>query len=175
MALKTKNMSKLNLYNINKEHLAIVEQLVENEGELTVELKEALTINEKQLKEKGVSYAYVIKSMGDDIGLIDNEIKRLEKLKEAKKKAAERLKDVLKNAFQLHGITKVETATIKVSLRESKSVRVDDLALLDKKWTKTSTPEPKTTADKKAIKAAIENKETVIGAVLEINQNIKIT
>ncbi|MEI9966198.1 MAG: siphovirus Gp157 family protein [Candidatus Moraniibacteriota bacterium] len=73
--------------------------------------------------------------------------------------------------MQRNGIKKVETDIAKLSFRESKTVEIDNIALLPERFVVTKTSR---TPDKKAIKEALENGEEVSGARIEEHQNLQI-
>lgn len=86
------------------------------------------------------------------------------KLTENKSKS---LQEWLKNALDGQ---KFETARVCVSFRKSESTEID-ANVLDKKWCRekvTYTP------DKTAIKKAIKEGQTVVGARIVVNQNVQI-
>jgi len=161
----------MNLFNIQKEYLRIASELCSNEGELTEELNEALVINQEQLQEKAVNYAYVIKQLGHEVNAVAEEIKRLQDLKKRNEKAIERMETAISNAMQLYGIDKVDSSFIKLSFRKSESVEVINEAQLTEQFTTTKTT---VTPNKTAIKEAIKNGEVVEGAVLVTNYNLQI-
>jgi hypothetical protein len=157
----------MNLYQIKNEYLTIASQL--EQGELTPEIEQQLQINEEQLKEKAINYAYVIRSFEYDNDIIDAEIKRLKQLKEQKENAIDKLKNAVSDAMQLYGIEKIDSPTLKLSFRKSESIEVSDN--LDKKYLiEKTTLQP----DKNAIKQAIKDGQQVEGAVLVTNYNIQI-
>ena len=52
----------MNLFNIKQEYINLVNTIIDNNGELSPELSQALAINETELKEKAINYGYVIRS-----------------------------------------------------------------------------------------------------------------
>lgn len=159
----------MNLFNIKQEYINLVNTIIDNNGELSPELSQALAINETELKEKAINYGYVIRSFEYENDIIDAEIKRLKALKEQKEKAIQKLKDAVSNAMNLYGIEKVESPALKLSFRKSESVEISEN--LDKRFMiEKVTLQP----DKVAIKEAIKKGEQVDGAVLVINQNLQI-
>lgn len=159
----------MNLFNIKQEYINLVNTIIENNGELSPELSQALAINETDLKEKAINYGYVIRSFEYENDIIDAEIKRLKALKEQKEKAIQKLKDAVSDAMNLYGIEKVESPALKLSFRKSESVEISEN--LDKRFMiEKVTLQP----DKVAIKEAIKKGEQVEGAVLVINQNLQI-
>lgn len=159
----------MNLFNIKQEYINLVNSIIDNNGELSPELSQALAINETELKEKAINYGYVIRSFEYENDIIDAEIKRLKALKEQKEKAIQKLKDAVSDAMNLYGIEKVESPALKLSFRKSESVEISEN--LDKRFMiEKVTLQP----DKVAIKEAIKKGEQVDGAVLVINQNLQI-
>ena len=159
----------MNLFNIKQEYINLVNSIIDNNGELSPELSQALAINETELKEKAINYGYVIRSFEYENDIIDAEIKRLKALKEQKEKAIQKLKDAVSDAMNLYGIEKVESPALKLSFRKSESIEISEN--LDKRFMiEKVTLQP----DKVAIKEAIKKGEHVDGAVLVINQNLQI-
>lgn len=140
-------------------------------GELTPDLERELVINQQGLQQKALDYAYVVKSLESDVSIIDEEIKRLKALKDAKTNAIERMKESVLNAMQIYGITEVKSATLKLSLRRSESVSVPMAELLPKEFL---TVKEVVTPNKIAIKEAIKSGLTVPGAMIEENYSLQI-
>jgi hypothetical protein len=126
------------IYNISKEYLELVEQIETNEGEITPEIETALAINEGEIKQKGVAYVAVIKTMESDIKTIDDEIKRLTALKKSRGNIVNNLKDRLEYALNLFEIDEIKTELVKINFRKSKSVVVDDIDLLPELYKNTT-------------------------------------
>lgn len=162
---------KLSLYQIEKTYLAIVEELIENGGELTPSLEAELNINKEELQNKGVCYGFMVKELEMQSDTIDIEIKRLQALKKTRVNTIDKLKNNLSQAMQMFGITELKTAIIKINFRKSESVEIEDIALLDSQFIKVITTK---TADKIAIKEAIKSGESVQGAILQTNSNLQI-
>lgn len=161
----------MSLYQIEKEYMALAQQLIDNSGELTDEISEQLAISQESLQTKGINYGFVIKQMEAECDAIDNEIKRLAGLKKSRTNAAERLKTAIGEAMELFEIEEIKIATLKINFRKSESVEVEELSLLDKRFIKTVVTE---TADKVHIKEAIKAGEAVTGATLRQNKNLQI-
>ena len=157
------------LFNITAKARQIA--LALEEGELTPDLENELVINQTELQIKAESYAYAIKSLEGDVSIIDEEIKRLRALKEAKTNAIDRMKEAVVNAFQVYGITEVKSPTLKLSLRRSESVEVINQDQLPDAFVKAKTTY---TPDKVAIKDAIKSGLTVEGAVIVENFSLQI-
>ena len=162
---------KLSLYTIEQTYLSIVEELIENGGELTPSLEAELNINKEELQNKGICYGFMVKELEMQSDTIDIEIKRLQALKKTRTNTIDKLKNNLSQAMQMFGIEELKTAIIKINFRKSESVEIEDLALLDSQFIKVTTTK---TADKIAIKEAIKGGENVQGAVLQTNSNLQI-
>jgi hypothetical protein len=157
------------IYQLTTEALEIASLLEENE--LTPEIEQVLVINQDELKEKALNYAYVIRTFEDDVTSIDNEIKRLRSLKEAKTNSIERLKESISTAMNIYGIEKVESPLLKLSFRKSEAVEITNEEVLPLSF---KTEKVTYTPNKTKIKEAIKNGETVFGAILQINYNLQI-
>ena len=162
---------KLSLYNIEQNYLTLVENLIENGGELTPELETELAITKQDLQNKGVCYGFIVKELEGNIDLIDLEIKRLNALKKPLVNSIDRLKNNLSQAMQMFDVTELKTPLLKINFRKSESIEVTDIDLLDADFVKTTITKA---ADKIAIKEAIKQGENVQGAVLVTNQNLQI-
>jgi hypothetical protein len=157
------------IYQLTTEALEIASLLEENE--LTPEIEQVLVINQDELKEKALNYAYVIRTFEDDVTSIDNEIKRLRSLKEAKTNSIERLKESISTAMNIYSIEKVESPLLKLSFRKSEAVEITNEEVLPLSF---KTEKVTYTPNKVKIKEAIKNGETVFGAILQINYNLQI-
>ena len=158
------------LYNINNDYLELISQVEEAEGVLTPELEQALTINKSELEVKSIAYVEIIKQRESLNERIDNEIKRLQALKKSNDTLVSKLKNNLLNAVNLFG--NYDAGFIKLSTRKSKQVVIDyDVNDLPKQYKVVKVTE---TADKVAIKKAIESGETVYGCRIVENVNLSI-
>jgi acetoacetate decarboxylase len=158
------------MYEISNEAMDIVSALEENEGELNPDIESALRINQNELQDKAINYSYAIKTVSNDVDAISEEIKRLQALKKAKENVVQKLKDTVVNAMQIYGIEKVETPTLKLSIRRSEAVEVDDSFDDDIYMIKKVTYTP----DKTRLKEAIKRGESIQGVTLKENYNLQI-
>lgn len=159
----------MNLYNLTKEMRLLTLEL--EEGELTPELEQALTITQEQLQEKSIQYAYAIRNLEIDSNAIDIEIKRLKAMKDAKDNTIDRLKEAVKNAMMTAGIDKIESSLFKLSLRRSESVEVVNIDQLPEMLT---TVKKTVSPDKVKIKEFIKSGLTVEGVVIKENYSLQI-
>jgi hypothetical protein len=161
---------KKSMYEISKNAQEIIWALEENEGELNPDIESALRINQNELQDKAINYSYAIKTVSNDVDAISEEIKRLQALKKAKENVVQKLKDTVVNAMQIYGIEKVETPTLKLSIRRSEAVEVDDSFDNDIYMVKKVTYTP----DKTRLKDAIKRGESIQGVTLKENYNLQI-
>ena len=109
----------MNIYQIQNEYLLLINQIIENGGEVTPQQELNLQITRDQLQDKGTNYAFVIKKLDAECDIIDAEIKRLNELKKVRQNACERLKNNISNAMQIFEVDKIESPLIKLSFRKS--------------------------------------------------------
>ena len=138
-------------------------------GELSEEVRQALTLTQNNLQVKAIDYGYLLKNLDYELDVYEKEIKRLTAQKKALSNLKDKLKVNLSNAMQEFGIVELKGRTIKLNFRDSEVVEVYDIDALDDKF-KTIKIEP----DKVAIKQAIKSGEKVEGARLVEKQNLQI-
>lgn len=159
----------MNLYELTTE-AKMLASLLETE-ELTPELESMLVINQQELSDKSMNYAKVIRNLESDSDAIDNEIKRLKAIKEAKDKAIDKMKEAVRNAMLSAGIDKIESSLFKLSLRRSEAVEVVNIDQLPESLI---VVKKTVSADKVKIKEQIKNGIPVEGAVIVENFNLQI-
>ena len=159
------------LYKIDKELMALLEAIAEQEGEITPEQDEQLAINRYELETKAVDYSMAILQLNAWVEMADKEAKRVTAIKNAYKKTSETLKQRITDAMERYDIKEVKDATIKVSLRKSVQTIIDDIDQIPKQY---KTVKVETTLDKTAIKKAIQEGEIIEGAHLEEKNNLQI-
>lgn len=158
------------LFNITQEAQDLVLGLIE--GELTEQLENALTINQNELQEKSINYAWAIKSIEADIDTIDAEIERLKALKTSRTNAIERMKSAVLEALTIYGIEKVTSPTLNLSVRlNPESVEIVNEYQVPDIYRKEKVT---VSIDKTAIKEAIKSGLEVPGAVLDRKKRLEI-
>lgn len=167
----------MKLYEIGEE-LKVLEDLFNMSiDEETGELKEADILEEmdreikEKLTDKCENILKLIKNKEAEISTLKNEEERLKKLRKFKENRLENLKEYIKNQMVSMETKKIETTLGNFNLRNSESVEVEDIEVLEKKFIKTKLEK---TADKNEIKKAIKNGENVAGAKLVSNVNLII-
>jgi len=157
------------LFNITAEALQLASAL--EEGEITAELETSLVINQEELQQKAINYAYVIKTVEYDISAIDEELRRLQAVKKAKNNVIDRMKESVVNAMGIYGMEKISSPTMNLSLRKSESIQIINESQIPDGF---KTQKITITPDKTRIKEAIKDGDEVQGAVLSVNYNLQI-
>lgn len=157
------------LYNITAEHRYLCNLLEESGGELTPEIEEALVINQGQLAVKAEAYAEIINKYTNLSTIAKARKEQMAATQATADKIVQRLKSRLLAAMEEFDTPKIESGVYRLFLRKTKAVVVDDEAALP-----TAYRIMRTTADKAAIRAAIESGEEVSGAHLQTNTNLII-
>lgn len=160
-------MSK-SIYNLEEEYIQIAQQL--EYGEFTPELETALAINKEQLEVKVAKYGYVCKTFDNEIEGIDKEIKRLQALKLAKENAIERLKEAVKGAMDLVGITQIKSQNLSIFFKPTSAVQITDESLIPKKYKQKKITY---TVMKKEIKNDLDAGKKVKGARIDNNKTVQ--
>lgn len=120
------------IFNIQQNLYAIFDSIEENEGEITPELEEALTIKREEFSTKIQGYVAYIKQLELDNKGIKEEIARLKDLQKSKEKIIDNLKKIMAMAIDAFGDTNksgtkfLDYGTGKVSIRKSDSIEVDE-------------------------------------------------
>ena len=161
----------MNIFNIQSEYQQLVNQLIENGGEITPEIELALQINKDNFHSKSENYGYITKQFDGEMDIIDNEIKRLQQAKKTREKTIERLKDTIELAMLTFDIDKIETPLIKISFRKSESVEVSDVNELPNEFKVIKLTE---SADKLKIKDALKSGMLIEGCSIKTNRNLQI-
>ena len=120
------------IFNIQQDLYAIFDSIEENEGEITPELEEALTIKREEFSTKIQGYVAFIKQLELDNKGIKEEIARLKDLQKSKERTIDNLKKIMAMAIDAFGDTNksgtkfLDYGTGKVSIRKSDTVEVDE-------------------------------------------------
>lgn len=120
------------IFNIQQDLYAIFDSIEENEGEITPELEEVLTIKREEFSTKIQGYVAYIKQLELDNKGIKEEIARLKDLQKSKEKTIDNLKKIMAMAINSFGDTNksgtkfLDYGTGKVSIRKSDSIEVDE-------------------------------------------------
>jgi hypothetical protein len=161
----------MTIFKIQAEYQQIVNELIDNGGNLTPELELALQITKDNFHSKSENYAFITRQFNAEMRIIDDEIHRLEQLKRVRQKAIERLKANIEMAMTTFEVDKIETPLIKISFRKSESVEVEDVNNLPALYKVVKVSE---TADKLKIKDAIKSGILIDGCSIKTNRNLQI-
>lgn len=164
-------MNAPTLYGITAELNAILAQLEELGGEITPELEQALAINEESFAAKSEDYGHAILNLKGMAAAAKAEKERLAALQKFYENTYNRLDNALKTAMVATGHDKVETPTMRLSLRRTTATEVDDLDAVPAEF---KTTKVELVADKAAIKKAIQQGDDVPGAHLVENVSLQI-
>lgn len=164
-------MSGLTLYTISGELSSLLAALEENGGELTPEMEAALAITEERFTEKAADYGLAILNLRAMVAAVKSEIDRLTGLRKFYENTEKRLCGAISGAMQALDHPRVETPTMRLSLRHTKATEIDDIALVPDRFKMTKV---ETVVDKTKVKNAIQAGEEVPGAFLVENVSLQI-
>lgn len=154
------------LLNIRQEYSSLLSEIEQNEGELTPEIEQALTINAEELSAKSLAYVEFIGNTHTQNNRIDEEIKRLQVLKRKNTQLLDFLQKGLVQAVNEFGT--IRTGTHTIGLRSSEECVIEDA---DKIPDRFKTVKIDVQVDKLAVKKAIKSGENVAGAHIQGNQH----
>lgn len=157
------------LYEIDNQILACLSAIVDEEtGEIIGEDIDLEKLNQLQIERdiKLENIACWYKNLKAEAEAIHNEEKALSRRRKSIENHMERLQDTLNNS--LNG-EKFKTAKTTISYRSSTSVKITDIELLDNEYLNIEL-----TANRTAIKKALQDGKEITGAFLEKKKNISI-
>lgn len=93
----------MNLFNIEKEYLELIDNIELNDGVIEEDEAKQLEILEQELDKKLHAYYYIIKQKQGEVQLLKDEIQRFNKLIESKENTITRLREAVLNATLLFG------------------------------------------------------------------------
>lgn len=164
----------MKLYELTNDYLALMSAIDNDEipEDAIADTLEAIT---GSIEDKADNISCILKNIEAEITAIKAEEDRLAKRRKAKENSYERMKEYLSESLQKIGVDKIETARNKITFRKSEKVVCDDKFV---PWALLMRDDLLTFSDPKAnltaIKKAIKDGEEIIGAELQINQNIQI-
>ena len=143
----------MKLYELADRYNRLLEMAEEMDPEALADTLESL---EDSIEEKVENTAKVIKSIEADISAIDEEIKRLQAMKSARKNNIDRLKVYLKEQLELVGMDKVKGKLFTVSVQNNPAkLVVKDVSKLQG-YLVEQEPKVDSTRLKKDLKAGLE-------------------
>lgn len=147
------------------------EKLTDLETGEIYSVEQLLDSLELDQKTKFDNIACWIKNLNADVTALKEEESKLADRRKVKENQIERLKNYLSMNLQLAGYTKFETPRCLLSFRKSKQVEIQEGAVLPPEYIVTKITE---TADKKALKEALEGGEIIDGVSIVEKNNIQI-
>ncbi|ACU61320.1 siphovirus Gp157 family protein [Chitinophaga pinensis] len=116
--------TRKSLFNIRQEHLSLLTEIEDNEGELTEEILAKLQLSQEDFQSKVISYGFVIKKLDAESDVIAAEIKRLQSLKSKADKRADLFRKIIDEGMKQFGYDKVESELLKISYHKSSPVEL---------------------------------------------------
>lgn len=144
----------LTLRRISQQQEKLLDEIFENQGELTPQQEQELYINSENLSVKTEGYLDLMQSLDSESSMLDMEIKRLQDMKKRNAKLYAFLESNLVNAVKTFG--PIQTDFRKISIRHSQRLIVNDVHAVPGKYV-TIKQEIKVNAD--ALKQAIKDGE----------------
>jgi len=148
-----------------------MDEIENNDGELTPDTEKQLAITLEELEDKVVSYGYIIRQFDFELEQIKEEKNRLDKIALAKTKIQAELKQRITDAMLHFQILKVQKNNLTLSFRRSEQLVIDEGAYVPPAYIKTKEVE---TVDKTALKEAVKNGLELTGIYIHENQNLQI-
>ena len=120
------------LYELVEDYMEIVELEEEMNDKQIDEIKKAI---EYEINNKSGNIVKIVKSIESDVKAIDEEIKRLNKIKKAKKSTIDNIKNYTKQQLELMGTKKVSTPFGNLSIRKNPvSLVINDESLVPNRF-----------------------------------------
>ena len=149
----------------------LYETLDEETGEIDGVIANALAVKRSELDNKVVNIQKFIVGLNGDNDIIDGEIKRLQALKKRNENIIKSLKKGVATAMNDLEIEEIKSPTMRITYSTSEETIIDNKDLLPNELMREKiTYEP----DKTAIKKALQDGKTIMGAHLQTNYNLKI-
>ncbi|UXR72331.1 MULTISPECIES: siphovirus Gp157 family protein [unclassified Staphylococcus] len=157
-----------NLFEINERYLQVLDMWDDVEPGI---IQDTLDSIEAETHEKVDNIIGLKRSVDGDVGVIDAEIKRLQKMKKQKANLSDRLKSYLEVMLEQRGLKKYKTPTNHIYKRKNApSVIITNESLIDKAYYIPQPPKLNKTQIKEDIKAGAD----VEGAELQASESLVI-
>ena len=159
----------MKLFEIDKSIREFWDKIMEQEGELTEEDLQKLNELEVARDEKVKAYGIIIRELKADIDDCKANMDRIKEISDRLKNRQEWLKSRLFEFMNNNNIQKFESIEVNISFRKSKSLEIDENAVLPSEFTRT-----KIEPDKTAITDFIKAGGIVEGCRIVEKQNIQV-
>ncbi|MCS4487220.1 siphovirus Gp157 family protein [Staphylococcus americanisciuri] len=157
-----------NIFEINERYLQVLDMWDDVDPQV---IRDTLDSIETEMHEKVDNIIGLKRSVDGDVDVIDNEIKRLQKMKKQKVNLSDRLKGYLEVMLEQRGLRKYKTPKNHIYKRKNKpSVVVTNETLIDKAY---YIPQPPK-LNKKQIEEDIKAGADVEGAELRASESLVI-
>jgi len=114
----------MNLFDIEMEYRAAVEELIENQGAMSPELEARMEISREMFDKKAESYGLIIKEMKGECEQLDDLIAELQRKKKSREATVETMRGRLLQAMLAFEIPKFKTLKISMWIGSSKKLKV---------------------------------------------------
>lgn len=172
------NEKSLSLYGLSREYVelynALIESADEETGEIDIDISEAFEKIQGAFEEKAIATATVYRALGKYSKDVDEEIKRLQALKEHADSQQRKVEQYLAEACERTGIVSLKGIYANISFKTNPpKVVFDDEKAIPKEYI-TEKVKIEKSISKTEIKKAIQNGIEVPGAHLERERKIQI-
>lgn len=159
----------MNLYELKNQRYELL-QYIDSDEDVSEILSDTLNSIDEAIEHKIENIAYVIKNLTGQLEMIKNEKDRLAKKQSNINKRIESLKEYASiNMIDLN-IEKITNSFFTISLRNSESVEVENVYLLDEKYLTFKEPTP----NKTLLKLALKSGQDIPGVYIKNNKNLQI-
>ncbi|MCE5735866.1 siphovirus Gp157 family protein [Staphylococcus pseudintermedius] len=158
-----------NLFDLNKNELAILEML-ENEELSFNDVKDTLDAIKDEQKRKYDAMQKMILSLKGDVNTLKEREKALSKRRKSYENKIKSLQNYMLDSMRFKGETKFKTEEFTYFIRKSETTQIEDENVIPEKYKVEQAPKIDKTQIKKDIKAGIE----VAGASLVENESLGV-
>jgi len=113
------------LFEIQKEYLEIMENIMENDGLLSEEQEKALAISEEELLIKTNKYGYFLERLATEEKMLADKIKSLTNYKKHIVNLQKKYKENILNAMEVYGLDEIKTDDFLFKPRKSEAVEIE--------------------------------------------------
>lgn len=158
------------LYHVQQQHIMILQQIADLDGEITPEIEQALELNKQELQEAGLSIGHLLLYLQGQEDAVKKELERLTKLKQKIGKTYELFKGKLSEAMVMHEVERIDSPTLSLFFRKAKAVEIIDESDIPEDYFDIPAP----VVSKARIKKALTDGLDVKGAELVERKHLQI-
>lgn len=165
----------MSVYNLSRDIKYLEQKLYETldkeTGEIDGVIANALAVKRSELDNKVVNIQKFIVGLNGDNDIIDGEITRLQALKKRNEQIVKSLTKGVATAMNELGIEEIKSPTMRITYSTSEETIIDNKDLLPTELMRQKVSyEP----NKTAIKKALQDGKTIMGAHLQTNYNLRV-